>query len=96
MCGFFGNIFNKSYSRNIKKFLISANFINHRGPDDSFFFNEKNLDLKFYRLSIRDLSKLGRQPMISKNKKYLISFNGEIYNSDFLKKKIFNRSNFEK
>tara|TARA_B100000989_G_scaffold298563_1_gene288458 strand:+ start:8059 stop:9885 length:1827 start_codon:yes stop_codon:yes gene_type:complete len=87
MCGFFGNIFNKSYSRNIKKFLISANFINHRGPDDSFFFNEKNLDLKFYRLSIRDLSKLGRQPMISKNKKYLISFNGEIYNSDFLKKK---------
>jgi asparagine synthase (glutamine-hydrolysing) len=38
------------------------------------------------RLSIRDLSINGRQPMFSSDKKYCISFNGEIYNTDELKR----------
>ena len=86
MCGFFGNLYNKNFNRNYKKFLDSSDLLSYRGPDDNHTFSDKNLDLKFFRLSIRDLSELGRQPMISRNNNYLICFNGEIYNSEFLKK----------
>ena len=83
----FGNLYNKNFNRNYKKFLDSSDLLSYRGPDDNHTFSDKNLDLKFFRLSIRDLSELGRQPMISRNNNYLICFNGEIYNSEFLKKR---------
>ena len=44
--------------------------------------------MQFFRLSIRDLSKNGSQPMWDLSKKYLIVFNGEIYNTNYLKKLI--------
>ena len=41
---------------------------------------ENNIGLSHTRLSIIDLSKNGHQPMISKNNKIILSYNGEIYN----------------
>ena len=59
----------------------------HRGPDDEDVWdNDENYIAAFVRLSIRDLSINGRQPMFSSDKKYCISFNGEIYNTDELKR----------
>jgi asparagine synthase (glutamine-hydrolysing) len=52
----------------------------HRGPDDEGVFLEKNLGLGFVRLSIIDLSSAGHQPMLSDDKRYVVVFNGEIYN----------------
>jgi asparagine synthase (glutamine-hydrolysing) len=54
----------------------------HRGPDHSgvFYDGEAGLGLSFRRLSIIDLSAGGHQPMVSASGRYVIIFNGEVYN----------------
>lgn len=52
----------------------------HRGPDDEGVFFEDNIGLGFVRLSILDLSEAGHQPMLSNDKRFVIVFNGEIFN----------------
>ena len=87
MCGFLGNIFNKKYFFDKRNFIESAKLIEHRGPDDKSSLYNDNLSIIFYRLSIRDKTTNGRQPMMSKSKRHIICFNGEIYNTNYLKKK---------
>lgn len=64
--------------------------LTHRGPDHSGSWC--NLDagiaLGHRRLSVLDLSSAGNQPMMSKCKRYMVSFNGEIYNHLELRKKL--------
>ncbi|MAR79084.1 MAG: asparagine synthase (glutamine-hydrolyzing) [Rhodospirillaceae bacterium] len=62
--------------------------IAHRGPDDSGCFVSGALGLGHARLSIIDLSEAGRQPMETKDKRFLISYNGEVYNYRELKKEL--------
>jgi asparagine synthase (glutamine-hydrolysing) len=52
----------------------------HRGPDDEGVFVEDNIGLGFVRLSILDLSPAGHQPLFSSDKRYVVAFNGEIFN----------------
>jgi asparagine synthase (glutamine-hydrolysing) len=54
----------------------------HRGPDDAGIWLSRNQDVGFAhrRLSIVELSPLGRQPMCSVSGRYVIVYNGEIYN----------------
>jgi asparagine synthase (glutamine-hydrolysing) len=54
----------------------------HRGPDDSgtFYDGATGIGLAFRRLSILDLSPEGHQPMFSPSARYVIIFNGEVYN----------------
>ena len=52
----------------------------HRGPDDSGVWRDDWTALGFNRLSIIDLSAKGHQPMQSPDGRYVIVFNGEIYN----------------
>src|SRR4051812_40927676 len=54
----------------------------HRGPDDSGVWSEgcTGIALGFSRLSILDLSPTGHQPMASADGRFVIVFNGEIYN----------------
>lgn len=62
--------------------------ISHRGPDSNGSFYEDGLFLVHTRLAIQDLSDLANQPMFSEDGRYVIVFNGEIYNHQDIRKKI--------
>ncbi|BCA54111.1 Asparagine synthetase [Nitrospira sp. KM1] len=54
--------------------------IMHRGPDDAGHYLSGPVGLGFRRLAILDLSATGHQPMVSSDGRYVLVFNGEIYN----------------
>lgn len=56
----------------------------HRGPDDSGVYLDEGVALGHQRLSIIDLSAQGHQPMRSQDGKFVVVFNGEIYNYEVL------------
>lgn len=91
MCGFAGAFLaNNKYNSLSDITEVMASEIHHRGPDDSgYWSNQDNtFSLSFKRLSIQDLSIAGRQPMQSSSNRYIICFNGEIYNHLELRKNI--------
>lgn len=64
--------------------------LQHRGPDGSGIWKsaEHELALSHRRLSIVDLSDAGRQPMVSETGRYVVTYNGEIYNFERLRKEL--------
>ena len=54
--------------------------LEHRGPDSDGQWIEGNIGLGHRRLAIIDLTPGGHQPMISQNHRYILSYNGEVYN----------------
>lgn len=64
-----------------------ANRIIHRGPDDAGYYVDENIAMGFRRLSIIDLEH-GKQPMIDEKNQRVLTFNGEIYNYQDLKKEL--------
>jgi len=58
----------------------SVTSLHHRGPDDSGLWFGGGVGLGHARLSILDLSPLGHQPMASRNGRWVMVFNGEVYN----------------
>lgn len=63
----------------------------HRGPDDEGVFLYKSVGLGFVRLSVLELSELGRQPMFDETGDYVIVHNGEIYNYVELRKELIEK-----
>ena len=61
--------------------------ISHRGPDDNGFYTNNNLSLGSCRLSIFDFSVNAKMPMTDSSRRYVIVYNGEIYNFPEIKKK---------
>jgi asparagine synthase (glutamine-hydrolysing) len=80
MCGISGIINFKSNSVSSVDIQSMMSVMKHRGPDDEGVFIHQNLGLGFVRLSIIDLSLAGHQPMKSIDERYVIVFNGEIFN----------------
>ena len=80
MCGITGliNLNGAPVSPIILQKMTDA--IVHRGPDGEGHWIEGNVGLGHRRLAIIDLSPAGHQPMISSNHRYVLSYNGEIYN----------------
>ena len=91
MCGIVGflklkNTINNGFDKSALVNMTKA--ISHRGPDNNDIWHEENIYLGHARLSILDISSKGNQPMISKSKRFVITFNGEIYNFKELKSKL--------
>ena len=85
MCGFTGFLDRKHALNNevIRPILDAMNRkILNRGPDDDGIWIDGNqgIGLAHRRLSILDLSAAGHQPMASQSQRYVLVFNGEIYN----------------
>ena len=90
MCGIAGSL--NFIDKKIENKLIPnlVNSIKHRGPDNQNFWISKNRNTLMIntRLAIIDLTNKGNQPFESKDKRYIIVFNGEIYNFKDLKKNL--------
>jgi len=80
MCGITGifNLDNELISSDVLQKMTDS--LSHRGPDGEGLFRDKHIGLGHRRLAILDLSQKGHQPMMTSNKRYIISYNGEIYN----------------
>lgn len=80
MCGISGVIFKDRNRKNYRDIIYSMNnLIAHRGPDNRGIYAGDYFVFGHTRLSIIDTSIAGHQPMIYKDR-YVITFNGEIYN----------------
>ncbi len=85
MCGFSGFLISSDYVRDIdaRKVLHQmADAIANRGPDsDGYWVDDSaGIGLAHRRLAIVDLSPAGAQPMTSSSGRYVLAFNGEVYN----------------
>jgi asparagine synthase (glutamine-hydrolysing) len=67
-----------------------ASTLTHRGPDDRGEWSDDlhGFALGFRRLSIIDLSPAGHQPMTSASGRYVIAFNGEVYNYEEIRREL--------
>ncbi len=81
MCGIFG------YKNKKNKNLNFHNFLKHRGPDYEKKICYKDFTLGHNLLAIRDNVQNSIQPVETLNNRYIFCFNGQIYNTDYLKKK---------
>jgi asparagine synthase (glutamine-hydrolysing) len=84
MCGLVGYLEVTGCLKTTAKATVAAmaKRIAHRGPDDQGVWvdPQRGIALAHRRLSVLDLSQLGHQPMVSTSGRYVIAFNGEIYN----------------
>lgn len=97
MCGIAGEInlkegvVFKEYHRNMQKVLIN------RGPDEGGVFSDERAVLLHRRLAVIDIEK-GKQPMraLYGKEEYVICYNGELYNTESIKKELISLGeNFE-
>lgn len=88
MCGIFGVV-----NQNINESLAYTclNELIHRGPDGGRIWQEDNVTLGHRRLAILDLSEKGSQPMSYGDGRYMLTFNGEIYNFLEIRQKLIKR-----
>lgn len=92
MCGFTG-WYKKSHSKGDFRIIKRmTNTLKYRGPDQKGYFVDDNILLGHRRLSIIDLSN-GKQPMSYMG--YTIVYNGELYNTDELRKMLSNKYSFD-
>lgn len=86
MCGIAG--FNQAVFTNLNSERVLADMgasIQHRGPDAGASYIDEGMAMRHQRLSIIDTSDHGLQPMLSHSGRYIIVYNGEIYNFQSLR-----------
>ena len=100
MCGIVGFLQQNNQKVSLESLKRMIQVLKHRGPDDEGYFlinslSGRNFDqqssdvgLAHSRLSILDLSPLGHQPMSNESKDIWISYNGEVYNFEEIKKEL--------
>lgn len=87
MCGICGVA--SEHNEHIQEMV---NALKHRGPDSQGIWENQHIALGHTRLSILDLNERSSQPMQSPNGRYILSYNGEIYNFPELKQELIKNS----
>jgi asparagine synthase (glutamine-hydrolysing) len=94
MCGFAGIL--SRHSSLIGKAVLNdmGDAIRHRGPDDQGIWigSDATIGLSHRRLAIVDLSAAGHQPMASQSGRYMLAYNGEIYNHEQMRLRLSARA----
>lgn len=88
MCGITGIFDLANRPASLEQLQKMTDIIAHRGPDGEGHWCEDNIGLGHRRLSIIDLSPAGYQPMLTADARYVISYNGELYNYRELRKEL--------
>jgi asparagine synthase (glutamine-hydrolysing) len=98
MCGFTGflsatNGVDSTHARYVLRHMVNA--IAHRGPDSTGYWIDPTIgiSLAHRRLAILDLNPAGAQPMVSASGRYVLAFNGEIYNHHLIRKTLEREGN---
>ena len=85
MCGIAGFTVANGTKNHASVISSMVNALKHRGPDAQNTWNNETTYLGHARLSIIDLSEASNQPMYSSDNRYVIVYNGELYNYRDLK-----------
>ena len=89
MCGIFGAVLRGNATRSDLRVIgeSACRLLHHRGPDaEAHWLDEpRGVLLVHTRLSVLDLSAAGAQPMATRSGRYVVVFNGEIYNHQALR-----------
>ncbi|HVO67121.1 MAG TPA: asparagine synthase (glutamine-hydrolyzing) [Syntrophales bacterium] len=80
MCGIVGIVDYRRIPVNNSAVMQAANVLEKRGPDDAGVWVEDNVGFGHRRLAILDLTDVAHQPMSSESGRYVIVYNGEMYN----------------
>lgn len=88
MCGI---LFHIQQKPNLNDFKKNLDKISHRGPDNKTFIQDGDMLIGHVRLSIIDINQRSNQPMISECNNYIISYNGEIYNFQEIRKDLIKK-----
>ena len=95
MCGILAVFNTKKLLETQEYYNKYLKIINHRGPDASNFYISNNVFLGFNRLKILDLSDNANMPMVDTSNRFILVFNGEIYNFKYLKSKFLSDYKFK-
>ncbi len=88
MCGIAGIVYSDPHQKVEKEILSSmTNVLSHRGPDDSGLFLDQEAGLGHRRLSVIDLD-AGHQPLSDETGQVWVTFNGEIYNFEEIRRNL--------
>ena len=90
MCGLVG-IYSQKKTVSLEKITEMVQILKHRGPNDQGVWGDEHIGLGHTRLSIHDLSIAGHQPMTSFSGRWVIAFNGEIYNYQAIKSEMLSQ-----
>ena len=93
MCGIAGIYHINGESLDLVTLQKFTDSMQHRGPDGAGYelLNDYTLGLGQRRLSILDLSELGKQPMSYANGRYWITYNGEVFNFEEIRKELIQK-----
>jgi len=94
MCGIYGILRGDGEKPSQEALRTMRDELRHRGPNDEGLFEENGTALGHLRLSIIDLSPAGHQPMVSPCGRWVLVFNGEIYNYLELRRELQDGWNF--
>ena len=88
MCGIAGIVAGRGIAGDQTRIRAMTGALQHRGPDGDGYWEEGDVYFGHRRLSVIDLSPAGNQPMVSHDGRFVLTYNGEVYNHQVLRSEL--------